>query len=145
LHDKTEKGIKVMAPNTFEDWIEVSKERQSDAIALLKSREDSTGPVYMVGYAIETYLKAVIAKNKKVVPKIHEIRELWIKAGFKLSDIKDKSGEKTFFFEDWTTDLRYETSLSQAHNSNSLVKAAGNILSWMQMRSQELVRRRGKR
>ena len=134
-----------MAPNTFEDWIEVSKERQSDAIALLKSREDSTGPVYMVGYAIETYLKAVIAKNKKVVPKIHEIRELWIKAGFKLSDIKDKSGEKTFFFEDWTTDLRYETSLSQAHNSNSLVKAAGNILSWMQMRSQELVRRRGKR
>lgn len=134
-----------MAPNTFEDWIEVSKERQSDAIALLKSRKDSTGPVYMVGYAIETYLKALIAKNKKAVPKIHEIRELWIKAGFKLSDIKDKSGEKAFFFEDWTTDLRYETSLSQAHNSNSLVKAAGNILSWMQMRSQELVRRRGKR
>lgn len=134
-----------MAPNTFEDWIEVSKERQSDAIALLKSRQDSTGPVYMVGYAIETYLKAVIAKNKKVVPKIHEIRELWIKAGFKLSDIKDKSGEKTFFFEDWTTDLRYETSLSQAHNSNSLVKAAGNILSWVQMRSRELVRSRGKR
>jgi len=134
-----------MAPNTFEDWIEVSKERQSDAIALLKSRKDSTGPVYMVGYAIETYLKAVIAKNKKVVPKIHEIRQLWIKAGFKLSDIKDKSGEKTFFFEDWTTDLRYETLLSQAHNSNSLVKAAGNILSWIQMRSPELVRRRGKR
>ena len=133
-----------MEPSTFEDWIEVSKERQSDAIALLKTRKDSTGPVYMVGYAIETYLKAIIAKNKMGVPKIHELRTLWIKAGFKLSDIKDKSGERIFFFEEWTTDLRYETSLSQALDSNSLVKAAGNILSWIQRRSQP-ERRRGKR
>jgi HEPN domain-containing protein len=139
------KGTDIMAPNTFEDWIDVSKERQSDAIALLSSRKNSTGPVYMVGYAIETYLKAVIAKNKKVVPKIHEIRGLWIKAGFKLSDIKDKSGKKTFFFENWTTELRYETSLSPAHDSDSLVKAAGNILSWMQMRSQKVEGRRRKR
>jgi HEPN domain-containing protein len=145
LFNKKEKGVVFMAPNTFEDWIDVSKERQSDAIALLNSRKESTGPVYMVGYAIETYLKAVIAKNKKVVPKIHEIRELWIKAGFKLNDIKDKSGKKTFFFENWTTDLRYETSLSQAHDSNSLVKAAGNILTWIEMRSQKVERIKRKR
>jgi len=133
-----------MAPNSYNDWIEVSRERQSDATALLESRKDSIGSVYMVGYAIETYLKAIIAKNKKKVPKIHEIRELWVKAGFKLSDINDKSGEKNFFFEEWTTDLRYEVTLSQAHNPISLLKAAGNLLSWIQRHSLKNKSKRGK-
>jgi len=126
-----------MEPNTFEDWVDVSKERQSDAIALLNSRTNSTGSVYMVGYAIETYLKAVIARNKRAVPKIHELKDLWQKAGFKLSDIKDQSGHKTFFFEDWTTSLRYETTLPDSYTSDSLIKAAGNLLSWIRMRSKK--------
>ena len=133
-----------MAPNTFDEWLEVSKERQSDAAALLKSRRDSIGSVYMVGYAIETNLKAIIAKNKEKVPKIHGIRDLWLKAGFKLSDINDKSGEKIFFFEEWTTDLRYEVTLDQTHNPISLLKAAGNLLSWIQRNNLKNKSKRGK-
>jgi hypothetical protein len=45
-----------MAPNTAQDWITVANERAADAEAMLSSRQDSVGPVYMVGYAIECSL-----------------------------------------------------------------------------------------
>ena len=42
-----------MAPNTAQEWLTVANERAADAEAMLRSRPNSIGPVYMAGYAIE--------------------------------------------------------------------------------------------
>lgn len=138
-----------MAPNTFEDWIEVSRERQEDARALL-SREKSVGPVYMAGYAVEAGLKAFLRRINKEFPKKgdegHKLKGLWEQAGFKRRDLKDKSGAKALFIEEWKTDLRYEVSLDEAYtlDSDSLVKAAGELTGWIQTQIRRKSWKRGK-
>lgn len=138
-----------MAPNTFDEWIEVSRERQEDARALL-SRKQSVGPVYMAGYAVEARLKAFLRRINKEFPKKgdegHNLRGLWKQTGFKLRDIKDENGEKAFFVEEWSTDLRYEVSLDGAYawDSNSLVKAAGELSGWIQTQIRRESWKRGK-
>lgn len=125
-----------MAPNTFEDWLEVSRERQEDARALL-SRKQSVGPVYMAGYAIEAALKAFLKSINKEFPKKgnegHNLIGLWEQAGFKRRDLKDKSGEKAFFIDVWKSNIRYEISLDELDiwDSDSLVNAAGVLSGWI--------------
>ncbi len=139
-----------MAPNTFDEWLAVSKERQEDARALL-SRKNSIGPVYMAGYAVEASLKAYLRKLNKEFPRRgdegHNLKGLWRQAGFRLKDIKDKSGERAFFIEEWKTDLRYEVSQDELHSrdSNSLVNAAGDLSGWIQNQIRRRSRKRGKK
>ncbi len=140
-----------MQPNTFEDWLVVSSERQADAKALLPSRKLSTGPVYMAGYAVEASLKAFLKRINKEFPKKgdegHNLKSLWKQAGFKLSDIKDESGEKTFFVEKWKTNFRYEVSLNELHidEPESMVKAAGELAGWLKSQIRRKSRKRGKK
>jgi HEPN domain-containing protein len=144
-----EKGL-FMQPNTYEDWLAVSRERQEDARALLSSRKTSVGPVYIAGYAVEASLKAFLRRLNKSIPRRgeegHNLKGLWKQAGFSLRDIKDESGEKSFFVKDWNTALRYETSLEQVNifDSESLVKAAGELAGWIQTQIRRKNRRRGK-
>jgi HEPN domain-containing protein len=139
-----------MAPNTFDDWIEVSRERQEDARALL-SRKNSVGPVYMAGYAVEASLKAFLKKVNIEFPRTgdegHNLKGLWQQAGFRLKDIKDKNGERAFFVEEWRTGLRYEVSPDVLHlrDSDSLVNAAGDLSGWIQNQIRRRRRKRGKK
>lgn len=135
-------------PNTFDEWMKLSKERQADAKAMLEDRKESIGPVYMAGYAVETSLKALLRKKNKEFPKSgaegHNLKNLWHESGFRLGDIKDKSGEKSFFISEWGTHLRYEISLPSAYDSATLVRAAGDLSSWIQKQIRRSKSKRGK-
>ncbi len=124
-----------MQPNTIDEWMNVSQERQKDANALLNSRRSSTAPVYLVGYAVESALKAYLKCRNFKFPKSgsegHNLTGLWNSAGFRSSDLKDPTGHKSFFIKEWGTHLRYETSFDQTQNSESLIKAAGQLVGWI--------------
>ena len=49
-----------MIPTTSNEWIAVANERAADAEAIKTTRNDSVGPVYLAGYAIECGLKALV-------------------------------------------------------------------------------------
>lgn len=105
-----------MSPNTPQDWLNLALERAADADAIYQQRPDSIAVVYMAGYAIECSLKALLQKQGIPFPQSgregHNLKGLWQASGLKLSDLKDDLGCKTFFIQNWNTDLRYEISLT---------------------------------
>ncbi len=106
-----------MEPTTAEDWSAVANERAADAEAIEKSRPTSVGSVYLVGYAVECSLKALLQKRGIPNPTFgaqgHNLHELWRVSGLQFSDLKDAAGNQTFFLKDWNTSLRYEANLSK--------------------------------
>jgi hypothetical protein len=65
------------------------------------------GAIYTIGYLIEMKLKALAFKGKKKVAHIHDLRELWERCGFKITDVK---GPKRVFLESWCVSLRYQAA-----------------------------------
>lgn len=134
-----------MNPTCAEDWIAVARERAADADALLHERQYSAGSVYLAGYVIECSLKAVLQRRGIPFPKAgsagHDLRALWKTAGFRLTDLADDSGAKTFFIERWNTDLRYTADPELPISSTELVNAARWLSGWLQNKA----RRRGTR
>jgi hypothetical protein len=126
-----------MTPTTVDGWIAVAKERAADADAMKTLRANSTGPVYMAGYAIECSLKAVLQSRSIPFPthgqEGHNLRGLWEAAGFRLADLSDSVGTRTFFIDKWSTALRYEASYYAGGLSTvALVDAAKNLAAWIQ-------------
>jgi len=123
-------------PTTASEWMVVARERGADAEAMLPERATSIGPVYMAGYAIECSIKAYLQKAGIPRPASgrdgHNLRGLWKAAGFRLSDLKDPYGHKSFFVETWTTDLRYQRQCpDSAEDSEALLKAAKELVGWL--------------
>lgn len=118
-------------PDSPEQWRAISLERGEDADAMLPNRSQSAGPVYMAGYAIECMLKAYLQQEGIQFPTSgsegHNLRGLWKQAGLQLSDLGDKRGNRVFFVEDWSTDMRYQTEAPQNHTPRELVQAAKQI------------------
>jgi HEPN domain len=124
-----------MSPSTYQEWLGVANERAADALAMLKDRRDSAGPVYMEGYVIECSLKALLQRRGIAFPKAgregHNLRGLWNTAGLRLTDIGDTTGEKAFFIANWSTDLRYEVQLEIGFTAEELVRAAAKLAGWL--------------
>ncbi|WLE97317.1 MAG: hypothetical protein QTN59_00485 [Candidatus Electrothrix communis] len=123
-------------PQSFQEWIDTAKERASDADAMLPTRNNSVGPAYMAGYAIECMLKAYLKKTNRSFSTRgkggHNLRGLWLSAGFRLSDLTDRSGAKAFFVEDWDTALRYQSNIDElTHSTEELVAAAKQLTGWI--------------
>ena len=136
-----------MAPNIADDWIIVAKERAADAEAILLSRKDSVGPVYMVGYAIECSLKAYLRSRNTPFPHSggegHNLKRLWRACGFRLNQLRDNTGHKTFFIQSWNTAWRYEQRLPvKGFSSSELVKSGKSLAGWIQKQVRQK-RRRG--
>lgn len=141
-----------MQPDTYDSWLAVAKERSEDARALLESRDQSIGPVYLAGYAVEASLKALLKFINKPFPKFggagHNLKSLWKQSGFQLRDIKDSNGARSFFLDCWSTDLRYENTLpvadSQTYHSQDLVKAAIHLANFIKRQIKRRKRKRGR-
>lgn len=137
-----------MAPNTAKDWITVAKERAADAEAMLSSRKDSVGPVYMIGYAIECSLKAYLRSHNIRFPRSgatgHDLKRLWQACGFTLRDLRDRTGHKTFFIQSWNTSLRYEDVPPKGFSSSELVKGGKRLAGWIQKQIRQETERRRK-
>jgi len=134
-------------PSTTEEWMIVARERGADAEAMLPSRAVSIGPVYMVGYAIECAIKGHLQHRGIRRPASgqegHNLKGLWKQAGFCFSDLKDPIGPKSFFIEQWSTDFRYQTNCPpNTPNSEELVKAAKEIVGWIQAQIKRQRRRK---
>ncbi len=127
-----------MSPNTPQDWLAVAKERGTDAEAIYKYSSATVGTVYMAGYAIECSLKALLQKRSIPFParghQGHNLQALWKASGFQLSDLKDHKGSQTFYLEHWSTDLRYEVSLTGnlGLEVKELLAGAKQLTGWIQ-------------
>ena len=125
-----------MSPTSSDGWRDVARERASDADALLSRRQRSAGSVYLAGYAIECSLKAFLQRRGMPFPTAggagHDLRGLWLQSGFRLGDLSDASGAKTFFIKDWSTDLRYEVAPSLPCSAPELVGGARQLSGWIQ-------------
>ncbi|RLB95418.1 MAG: hypothetical protein DRH50_04245 [Deltaproteobacteria bacterium] len=135
------------APSTTDEWMAVARERGADAEAVISSRAASIGSVYMAGYAIECAIKGYL--QHKGIPRPtsgqdgHNLKGLWLQAGFRLADLKDPVGVKTFFIQKWSTDFRYLVSIPQdMADPADLVNAAKKVAGWIQAQIKRQRRRR---
>jgi hypothetical protein len=124
-----------MSPSTAQEWMNVARERAADVEAL-KQRLNPVGAVYMAGYAIECSLKAYLQMQGKGFPTSgsdgHNLKGLWRASGFRLGDLPDTAGEKTFYIEHWNTALRYESDYDFPIPSESLIEGAKELTGWIQ-------------
>ncbi len=101
-------------PDTAKEWLAIAQERIADAKAIYHNRPTSIGSIYMAGYAIECSLKALLQKRSIRYPRSgregHNLRRLWDASKLRVADLQDPNGTKTFFLDQWSTDLRYESS-----------------------------------
>jgi hypothetical protein len=123
-------------PQTYQDWRDTAMERAADADAMLPRRSESIGPVYMAGYAVECMLKSYLRRTNRAFSTRgqdgHNLQGLWRSAGFRIADLKDKSGGKTFFINNWDTALRYQnTNQELTHPADELVNAAKQLSGWI--------------
>lgn len=135
-----------MMPTTAEEWISVANERAVDAQAMLPLRSHSAGPVYLAGYAIECSLKAYLQNSGRAFPRSgregHNLRALWACAGFRLIDLKDTRGSKTFYINSWSTNIRYQNSLMSNIDSAELVSGARQLTGWIQSQIRRMRKRK---
>ncbi len=60
------------------------------------------------------------------------MKALWRSAGFRLSDINDGSGGKSYFIENWDTALRYQSTANELTlSTEQLVNAAKQLTGWI--------------
>ncbi len=133
---RTGQGTPTTDPANAEEWIEVAHQRAADAESMLPARGQSVGPVYMAGYAIECALKGFLARNNIARPRMgpegHNLRRLWKASRFRLRDLSDSQGFKSFYLELWSTDLRYASRLDSDLETAQLVAGAGQLFGWIQ-------------
>ena len=127
-----------MNPNTAEEWLAVAEQRTADAEAIYAQNPNSVGAVYVIGYAIECSLKALLQKRGIPYPtsgqKGHNLKALWKESGYQFADLRDPQGTQTFFLESWNTNLRYETSLpdESGFTVDELIIGAKRLTGWLQ-------------
>ncbi|MBI5015415.1 MAG: HEPN domain-containing protein [Deltaproteobacteria bacterium] len=125
-----------MTPTTAESWLLVARERAADAEAMFPGRDHSAGPVYLAGYAVECSLKAYLQCRGLKFPSHgsegHNLRGLWHAADFRVFDLDDRAGEKTYYLGTWSTDLRYEGTVDPPLPVALLLKGAKELTGWIQ-------------
>lgn len=135
-----------MIPSTSEQWLAIAKERGTEAEIINEHLPHSVGAVYLAGYAIECSLKAFLQKQNKCFPKHgkegHNLKGLWKASNFRLSDLNDYNGSKTFFVDNWQTDLRYQTQLDSTLTQEELIKGAKELAGWIQKQIRRYRRRK---
>ncbi len=127
-----------MPPHTSEDWINLANERAADADVITKNRNTSVTSVYLAGYAVECSLKALLQDRGTGFPRHgqegHNLKGLWESCNFRLSDLHDSKGEKTFYLTTWDTSLRYELTCDSSLSYQELVEGAKQLTGWIKMK-----------
>jgi len=138
-----------MSPTTWCQWLDVARERAGDAETLNKHRAASIGSVYLAGYAIECSLKAYLNRLGRPFPRSgragHDLQHLWRSSNLRLGDLDDRDGSKSFFIEQWSTDLRYLSELPAGLEPERLLKGAQQLTGWIQGRTRRLESRSSRR
>ena len=134
-----------MTPTGAEGWIAAANARLADARAMLPARCNSVGSVYLAGYAVECILKAYLQRIGKGFPRYgsegHNLKALWQASGFRLREIGDIAGERTFYLDSWDTALRYESEVLLSLQVSELVDGASGLVSFIQTHARRGYRR----
>ena len=104
----------------------------------LRREQRLLAAIYMAGYAVECGLKALLQRRGKRFPRSgaegHHLRGLWEATGLKLDDVR---GYRRLFMDFWTTDLRYEHSLPDGTDFESLYQGSVELVGYIQKRIRE--------
>lgn len=122
-------------PSNHNEWIEAASHRALDAKNLLARAEQSVGPVYMAGYALECSFKALLHLRGENIPKGkegHNLKNLRSLCNLPWTKIGDKDGLKAALLDRWTVDLRYQWAMvDMGHSYEDLVAAAQNFCGYI--------------
>jgi HEPN domain-containing protein len=126
-------------------YYRAAKQRYDDALLLLHA-ERTTGAVYLAGYTVECYLKALILsgvapkRGKRILEMFrgrlgHDIAwlvELYRSQGSKIlpRDVMRHLSR----LASWTTDLRYETGTLKKRDANGFLESVRAVASWAEER-----------
>ena len=112
---------------------------------ILYDQGRSVAAVYLAGCAVECSLKAYLQRIGRGFPTSgpagHDLRELWKVSRFRLTDLRDSQGNRTYFIERWNTGLRYNDTLDTALDAGVLVEGAVQLVGWVQGRLRQFARR----
>jgi HEPN domain-containing protein len=118
-----------------EDFRAAAAERRRDAAVLHENGRDLAA-LYMLGYAIECGLKALLTRRGLRFTasgrKGHDLRGLWESAGFKRRDIH---GHRRLFLDEWNTALRYRDVLPGHVDAAALYEGGVNLVGYVINRS----------
>ena len=122
----------------------VANKRSVDARTLCNQGR-SVAAVYLAGYAVECSLKAYLQRVGRGFPTSgpagHDLRELWKVSRFRLADLGDSQGNRSYFIERWNTALRYNEILDTALDAGVLVEGAVQLAGWVQGQLKRFARR----
>ncbi len=122
----------------------MANERALDARTLC-AQGRTVAAVYLAGYAVECYLKAYLQRGGRGFPTTgpagHDLHELWRAAGFRLADLGDSKGNRSYFIERWNTGLRYDEVLDTELDPDVLVEGATQLAGWIQGQLRRVARR----
>lgn len=116
-------------PQTSQDWQDVALERRSDAAALHVGRR-SVGTLYFLGFAAESYAKALCVANGKPVPKGrdgHDIMAILRGAGVGRIDLPATIRK---FAEERDVSLRYQVALPTGVDLDVEYSCAQRFTQW---------------
>ncbi len=132
-------------PANKEEWLEVAEARSRDAKTLKDSPLCAIAAVYMAGYAVESSLKAYCVQQNKSNTwrgaSGHNLKSIWKESGLRLSDMNDHDGTRTFFLEEWSTDLRYCSKFDFIHSTGDLIEASNKLKGFINQRIKRNPRR----
>jgi HEPN domain-containing protein len=121
-------------PRNSDDWFDAARERGADATAMFTGGR-YLGAVYMAGYAVECALKGYSLFLGRTPPTRggagHDLRALWKSCDLQLRDLRDDTGSRAFFVEDWSTDLRYAFGELEKDIADDLVTAAQRLTQYV--------------
>lgn len=115
-----------MDPSTSDEWLQVGRDRLTDARAIASADEDSVGAAYVSGYGVECALKALLCARGSRIPREHDLVNLTRLSGILLRSLKHDA----WFVRQWVVDWRYlqeSKQLPQSRSSKECVSAAGRL------------------
>lgn len=100
-------------PDSIQAWRDVASERSSDVLSLDQAQR-SVAAVYLLGYVIECYAKAMCLFSGVGVPRGqagHDLVQLLEKSGYRRNDLPPDLRE---FADTRDVSLRYQAALPEA-------------------------------
>jgi HEPN domain-containing protein len=120
-------------------------ERRRDAANLKEGGRDLAA-IYVLGYAVECALKALLQREGKKFRSSgregHNLLGLWEQAGFRRRDI---SGYRRRFLDEWSTSLRYLDVFPKDLDVVALYEGGRELAGYVEIQSRRSKRKRDRR
>jgi hypothetical protein len=128
-------------PTDSAAWVSSAKERSRDA-TVLRDGDRPVAALYMLGFVVECYAKAMCCSSARPVPKGtmgHDILHILESSGLRRRDLPR---DMRSFAESRDVSLRYQSSLPDGFDYETLTDAGLRLATWCKVRLRRNDRRR---